>query len=104
MRNEQLVDLIINLDGLRNPLRFGHILESISIVDEVFTNGEHSGQLGLVKDSLKVLKSTKHGDLKLTQDRENMRKVIRLQRIAALDHAFPSRKKFDETVVSEPNE
>jgi tRNA nucleotidyltransferase (CCA-adding enzyme) len=104
MRNEQLVDLIINLDGLRNPLRFGHILESISIVDEVFTNGAHSGQLGLVKDSLKVLKSTKHGDLKLTQDRENMRKVIRLQRIAALDDAFPSRRQFDETVVSEPNE
>ena len=104
MRNEQLVDLIINLDGLRNPLRFGQVLESISIVDEVFTNGAHSGQLGLVKDSLKVLKLTKHGDLKLTQDRENMRKVIRLQRIAALDDAFPSRRQFDETVVSEPNE
>ena len=104
MKNEQLVDLIINLDGLRNPIRFGHILESISIVDEVFTNGARSAQLVLVKDSLKVLKSTKHGDLKLTKDRENIRKVIRLQRIAALDDAFPSRRQFDKTVVSEPNE
>ena len=104
MKNEQLVDLIINLDGLRNPIRFGHILESISIVDEVFTNGAHSGQLILVKDSLKVLKSTNHGDLKLTKDPESIRKVVRRQRIAALDDAFPSRAQFDETVVSEPNE
>jgi len=98
------VDLIINLDGLRNPIRFRYILESIAIVDEVFTNGAHSAQLILVKDSLKVLKSTKHGDLKLTKDRESIREVIRHQRIAALDHAFPSRGQFDETVVSEPNE
>ena len=104
MKNEQLVDLIINLDGLRNPIRFGHILESMSIVDEVFTNGAHSGQLILVKDSLKVLKSTNHGDLKLTKDPESIRKVVRRQRIAALDDAFPSRGQFDETVASESNE
>ncbi len=104
MGNEQLVDLIINLDGLRNPIRFEHILESVSIVDQVFTNSAHATQLILVKDSVKILKSIKHGDLKLTKDPKSIRKIIRRQRIAALDDAFPSRRRLDKTVASEPNE
>lgn len=86
LSNEQIVDLMMHLDGLRNPGRFKNILDAASIIGQVLNKRKYLHHIHILVASLDILKSIKFNDLVNVDSRPDINQRVRSARIIALDN------------------
>ena len=92
LSNENMLDLVMHLDGLRNPERFKNILGAVKIIGQVLSEEMSPQHLTSLTAALEILKSLKHDDLANKENTRTINQRVRDARITALKQAFPKRK------------
>ena len=85
LTNEQIVDLIMHLDGLRQPARFEKILDAAAIIGQAVIGKDYTNHVRILTASLEILKSIKHNDLAKIDSTTEINQRIRYARINALE-------------------
>ena len=85
LSNEQIVDLVMCLDGLRNPDRFKKILDAASTVGQALIKQNYTDHIRILMRSLNILKSIRHDDLTKIDSTAEINQRVRYARINALD-------------------
>lgn len=92
LSDEHMLDLVMQLDGLRNPERFKNILNAAKIIGHILAKETYPEHLTRLKRALEILKSLKHDDLANTGDVGTINQRVRNARIIALREGLPKRK------------
>ena len=92
LSDEHMLDLVMQLDGLRNPERFKNILNAAKIIGHILAKETYPEHLTRLKRALEILKSLKHDDLANTGDVGTINQRVRNARIIALKEGLPKRK------------
>lgn len=89
LSNEQIVDLVMHLDGLRNPARFRQILDAASVINQTLNSRSYVHHVSILIASLDILKSIKLPDLADIGSTTDISQRVRYARIIALDKELP---------------
>jgi len=85
LTNEQIVDLVMHLDGLRQPERFEKILDAAATTGQAVAGQSCTNHVRILIVSLKILKSIKHNDFSKIDSTSEINERVRSARIIALD-------------------
>ena len=92
LSNENMLDLVMHLDGLRNPERFKNILGAAEIIGHVLAEEMYPQHLRSLTAALEILKSLKYDHLATKENTRTINQRVRDARITALSQALPKRK------------
>jgi tRNA nucleotidyltransferase (CCA-adding enzyme) len=92
LSNENMLDLVMHLDGLRNPERFKNILGAAKIIGHVLAEEMYPQHLRSLTAALEILKSLKYDHLATKENTRTINQRVRDARITALSQALPKRK------------
>ncbi|MDA0237398.1 MAG: multifunctional CCA tRNA nucleotidyl transferase/2'3'-cyclic phosphodiesterase/2'nucleotidase/phosphatase [Proteobacteria bacterium] len=92
LSNEHMLDLVMHLDGLRNPERFKNVLAAAKIIGHILAEETYPQHLASLTHALDILKSLKYDDLPNRENVGTINQRIRNTRVTALKHGLPKQK------------